>query len=321
MSFSHQLTPFVTVGALVALLVFNRISLRTLPILFGVMAVGWVSYMTVPFLAGHVISLIKEIGSVSATLSENVTGRLGGSPEHQGVVTFRLVFTVCLWALAALGALIRFRDGRRDLTLLLLAAAPFPLLALQAYGGEIVLRLYLFSLPFVAILAAGVIYGRRPGAPRVASSVITVAVSCVIAFGFLLARYGNERFEMMTASEVMAVDVLYRTAPPGSMLVAVSYNLPWKFEKIEQYEYMSADVSLDLGAIETIMSDPKFQHSYLILTDSQGALAEVFNGSPPGSWDQFVADANASPAFSLVYRNEDSEILVLAGHTALSMPR
>lgn len=318
-SYSHQLTPFITISALLALLVFNRISLRTIPILFGVMAVAWVSYATVPFLAGHVVSLIREVGSVTATLSANVTGRIGGSSEHQAVVTVRLVFTLTLWSLAGLGALIRFRDGRRDLTLLLLAAAPFPLLALQAYGGEIVLRLYLFSLPFVAILVAGLVYGRGPDRPPTWASVIAVFVSCVVAFGFLVTRYGNERFELMTSSEVAAVNELYRTAPPGSLLLAGSYNLPWKFEKFEQYEYV-ANVSLDLGAFATTMRNPKYEHSYLILTSSQGAFAEVFDGLPPGSWDRFVAEANASPAFRVIYRNQDSEILVLAEKAAISTP-
>jgi hypothetical protein len=318
-SFSHQLTPFVTVGALVLLFIFNRISLRTIPILFGVMAVAWVSYMTVPFLAGHVVSLIKEIGSVSETLTANVTSRLGGSPEHQAVVTVRLVFTLGLWVLAAIGALIRFRDGHRDLTLALLAAVPFPLIALQGYGGELVLRLYLFSLPFVAIFAAGIIYGRRQSRPSVWATVATVLVSCVIAVGFLVARYGNERFDIMTSSEVAAVEHLYRTAPPGSLLVAASYNLPWKFEKFEQYRYVSADDEpLDVGVIADIMGDPTYTHSYLILTSSQGAHAEVFNGLPPGAWDRFVAEVNSSPAFTLIYRNQDSEILALADRAPLS---
>ena len=323
-SFSHQLTPFFTVAALVALLAFNRTSLRSIPILFGVMAVAWVSYMTVPFLEGHVVSLIKEIGSVSDTLTANVTDRIAGSPEHQTVVALRLVFTVALWGLAGVGALIRFRDGRRDLTMVLLAVAPVPLFALQGYGGELVLRLYLFSLPFVAILVAGIVYGRHPGPPRRLASVATVAFGCLVALAFLVVRYGNERIDLMTSSEVAAVQELYRVAPPGSLLVAASNNLPWKFEKFEQYEYVPVvdEVLIgDVGAIADIMSNPKFEHSYLILTTSQGAYAEVFTGLPPGSWERFLADATLSGKFRVIYKNQDSEILVLAdGATGLTLP-
>ncbi len=318
-SLSHQLTPFFATAALVALLVFNRITLRSIPILFGVMAVAWVSYMTVPFLEGHVVSMIKEIGSVSDTLTQNVTDRIAGSTEHQAVVTLRLVFTVALWGLAGIGALMRFRDGRRDLTMVLLAIAPVPLFALQGYGGELVLRLYLFSLPFVSILVAGIVYGRRPSPPSVLLTVIAVVFASGIAFTFLVVRYGNERTDLMTASEVAAVQELYRIAPEGSLLVAASNNLPWKFEKVEQYDYVPVvdEVLIgDVNAIASIMRDPKYAHSYLILTRSQGTYAEVFTGLPSGAWDKFVADATTSPAFKVIYKNADSEILVLADQLA-----
>src|SRR4029077_19018444 len=320
--FSHQLTPFFTVAALVALLVFNRTSLRSVPILFGVMAVAWVSYMTVPFLQGHVVSMIKEIGSVSDTLTTNVTNRIAGSPEHQAVVSLRLVFTLALWGLAALGALIRFRDGKRDLTMVLIAVAPVPLILLQAYGGELVLRLYLFSLPFVTILVAGIVYGRRPKPPGALTSVAVVGFALVIGFGFLLVRYGNERIDLMTSSELTAVETLYQIAPPGSLLVAASNNLPWKFEKFEQYDYVPVVDEVLVGALPAIadvMRDPKYSHSYLILTKSEGVYAEVFTGLPVGSWDRFVAEATSSPTFRVIYRNQDSEILVLADRTAESI--
>ena len=322
-SYSHQLTPFFTVAALVALLVFNRTTLRSIPVLFGIMAIAWVSYMTVPFLEGHVVSMIKEIGSVGDTLTTNVTNRIAGSVEHQTVVTLRLVFTLALWGLAGIGALIRFRDGRRDLTMVLLAAAPVPLIALQAYGGELVLRLYLFSLPFVAILVAGIVYGRRPTPPGRLMTGATIAVTLVIASLFLVVRYGNERADVMAASEVATVQELYQIAPPGSLLVAASNNLPWKFEKFEQYDYVpvAGEVLIgDVGAIADIMRDPKYTHSYLVLTRSQGTYAEVFTGLPHGAWDRFVADATSSPDLKVVYRNEGSVILVLASQAAEVTP-
>ena len=112
------------------------------------------------------------------------------------------------------------------------------------------------------------------------------------------------------------------TAPPGSLLVAASNNLPWKFEKFEQYDYVPVTDEVligDLPAIADVMRDPKYAHSYLILTRSEGVYAEVFTGLPAGSWDRFVADATSSPAFKVVYRNQDSEILVLADSTAETM--
>jgi hypothetical protein len=59
-----------------------------------------------------------------------------------------------MWFLAVLGVLLRRRAGRSVGSLALLAFSPFITLAMLAYGQEGVLRVYLFSLPWTAALAA-----------------------------------------------------------------------------------------------------------------------------------------------------------------------
>ena len=145
-AYSHQLTPFFLTASILGLVVVNRVSTRGLPVIFGVMTLAWVGYMTIPFLAGHMVSLFNEVGRLGETVGSNVVNRIEGSAAHQLIVAIRLVFTLGVWAMAGLGAIVRYRDGRRDLSLIVIAVAPFPLAALQAYGGELILRLYLFAL-------------------------------------------------------------------------------------------------------------------------------------------------------------------------------
>ncbi len=312
-AFSHQLTPFFTVAALVALLAFNRIRLRALPILLGVMAVVWVSYMTVPFLQGHVGALVGEFGQLSS-VGASTTGRLGGSPDHHLVVVLSMVFSASLLATAAIGFLIRFRDGRRDLSMALLAAAAVPLVAAQAYGGEIVLRLYLFILPFMAILAAGVAYGRPGALPSKLRTCAVVAACIAITGGFLTTRYGNERMDIMSTPEVQGVQELYRIAPPGSLLVSASADLPWRAQAFEQYVYQPEGDDILVGSphgLALAMRKLARPHSYLILTASGQAYAELFRGLPLSTWDEFVSQMMTSPEFGLVYHNADTMIFEL----------
>jgi hypothetical protein len=313
-AFSHQLTPFFTVAALLALVAFNRIKLRSLPILLGVMAVLWVSYMTVPFLSGHVAQLFSEFGQLSGSVGANVTGRLAGSPDHQLVVKLGMVFSASIWIAAGIGFLIRFRDGRRDLSMVLLAAAPVPLVAVQAYGGEMVLRLYLFSLPFMAILAAGIVYGRPRAIPSTLQTCGVVAACAAIAVGFLVTRYGNERMDVMTTSEVQGVQEVYKIAPPGSLLVSTDGDLPWRFQAFEQYEYVSQTDAILLGTphdLAILMRQEDRPRAYLILTASEQAAAELFSGLSQTTWDSFVEQLRASPEFQLVYQNADTKVFEL----------
>ncbi len=313
-AFAHQLTPFFTVAALLALAAFNRITLRGLPILLGVLAVVWVSYMTVPYLSGHLAQLASEFGQIGKSVGANVSGRVGGSPDHRLVGTLGIVFTGSRWIAAAAGFLVRFRDGRRDLSMVLLMVAPVPLVAAQAYGGELVLRLYLFTLPFSVILAAGIVYGRPHALLSRLQTFGVIAACAVVTLGFLVTRYGNERMDIMTTSEVLGVQQIYKIAPPGSLLISPSGNLPWRAQGFEEYLYISQSYDILAGTpadLVNLMRTTGRPHSFLILTASQEAEAEMFTGMAPSAWDAFVNEMAASPDFELVFQNAGTTVFEL----------
>ncbi len=313
-SFSHQLTPFFTVAALLGLVALNRIRLRMMPILLGVIAVVWVSYMTVPFLSGHVAQLVSEFGQLTGSVGANVTGRLAGSPDHRFVVMLDMLFSASLWAMAAIGFLVRWRDGRRDVSMALLIASPVPLVAAQAYGGELVLRLYLFTLPFMAILAAGVVYGRPAQLPSRLRTCAVIAVCAAITMGFFSTRYGNERMDAMTTSEVEGIQQLYEIAPPGSLLMAPNGDLPWRSQAFELYDYTTPSDEILLGTpadLAALMKKASNPRAYLVLTASEEAEAELFSGVSSAQWDEFVDQMRKSPDFRLAFENADTKIFEL----------
>jgi hypothetical protein len=230
------------------------------------------------------------------------------------VVMLGMVFSASIWIAAAIGFLIRFRDGRRDLSMVLLAAAPVPMVALQAYGGEMVLRLYLFSLPFTSVLAAGIVYGRPRALPSKLRTCGVIAACAAITLGFLVTRYGNERMDIMTTSEVQGVQELYKIAPTGSLLVSTDGDLPWRAQAFEQYQYLSETDGIlackprDLASLMRTEGRP---NSYLILTASEEAEAELFTGIPQSTWDAFVNQLLASSDFRLAYQNADTKVFEL----------
>ncbi len=312
---SHQLTPFFLLAAVALLVVFKRISLQGLPVLMAVILLSWLSYMTVVFLAGHLYMITGDFGQVGATVNANVTGRIQGSLEHRIVIYMRLLLTLVTWGLAFLGGLRRVRKGHRDLTLALLAITPFPFWAFQSYGGELLLRVYLFALPFMAFFIAALFYTT----PILGKSWRTTGVigltSVALLGGFLITRYGNERMDYFTSNEVDAVKYLYSIAEPGSLLVASSYNLPWKFRDYEKYDYMPVKDEVlvgDVDAIAHLMKNKNYAHSYFILSRSQKAYAQLFYGVPYLAWERFVDNVAKSNRFRVIYANEDAIIFALA---------
>ncbi len=319
---SHQLTPFALLGSVAALVVFDRCSIRTLPILMAILIGAWISYMTVDFLSGHLETLTGDMGQVSGVVSANVSSRFQGSPEHALVLYSKVVMALAIWGLAFLGGVRRLWNGHRDVTAVLLAGVPFALLALQSYGGEMMMRVYLFALPWMIFFLAGLFYPTpKHGRSWMAGLIISLA-SLVLLAGFLITRYGNERMDYITASDVAAVRYLHHIAPPDSLLVSATFNLPWRLQNVDQFDFETLDDEFEIGDLPSLMADSKDAGSeaYLILTHSQQTQAELFLGWEPGRWEQLEETLLASDQFRLIYRNNDAMIFILTGASQEAAP-
>lgn len=316
--YSHQLTPFAIIGIVIVLVLVRRISATGLPIVMLVLLGTWLSYMAVTYLGGHLNELISRIGNVDTTVAANLTDRFRGSPLHLAVLAVRSVTTVAIFSLAAVGAVDRFIRGRRDLTWPLMAVAPFGLLLLQSYGGEMLLRVYLFSLPFVAYLAAHALVGI--GRSSRVRHAVPVAGAVVLLLGaFMISRYGNERMDMTTPAEVQGMQELYRIAPSGALLVAVSDNTFWKFTDYELYHYAivnSAAKAGDIPAIVSRMLQTPGRPAYLVVSRTQIAALELQNGMTATDVTRLMAGIHGDPALRQVYANADVEIFTTTATAA-----
>ncbi|RQW86871.1 hypothetical protein [Micromonospora globispora] len=310
---SHQLTPIAIVVSVGALVLVRRCTLRRLPVLLAVLLTAYISYGAVPYWAGHLHDMFGSFGNVGGTINHGAVERVRGDEGHQTVVLLRLVLAVAVWGLAAIGAWRRMRRGHGDLGLLALAGAPFLLLGMQSYGGEIFLRVYAFALPFMVVLLAGLLVPVWPARHRVPAAVLAGALSTVLIGAFFVARYGNESFERVRPGDHRAVEWLYDHAPAGTSFVSVTSNVPWRTEGVERYRYRPIGDDLGpttIGAIEDEMrGNPK--GAYLIFTKGQFVFAETFLGKPHGWGEGLERQVVDSGKFRLVYTSTEARIYVL----------
>jgi uncharacterized membrane protein YhaH (DUF805 family) len=283
------------------------------------MTCAWIIFMTQAFLAGHTFLVTGSLGQVDKTITANVLNRAAqGSSEHNFISAMRVIMTVAIWALAFAGAVRRLRRGYRDVAYALLAVTPFTLILAQSYGGEMLLRIYLFTLPLMVFFAAALFYitpadGRSPW-----MTLAVTATSVILLCGFLFTRYGNERMDYMTYAEVNGVHQLYNIAQPNSLLIQGWNGTPWQFQDYEKYSYYSLTDILpdavrtgDVNSIVQFIDREKHPHTYLIFTRSQKATTELFSGLPPGTLDRLENALLRSKEFKLVYNNPDVQIFTL----------
>lgn len=320
---SHPLTPFFVITSVGALVIFRRCKPFWLPIVMAILNAGWLFTMARPFLAGHSYMVTGSFLRIFGILSVNVTGPASsGSPEHIFVVKMRLIMTLFIWALAGVGMLLRLRQGHRDITFLLLAFVPFSLFLVQAYGGEMILRDYLFTLPFMAFFAASIFFSRPAFNLTKWMPFFVAALSIILLAGFLFTRYGNEREDFMTPTEVNGVRYLYSIAPTNSLLIEAWDGAPWYFQDYEKYTYVSLAQAapktvptMNVPAIVDLIRTIPSPDAYLLFTRSEQATAELSSGLPHGILNQLEQRMLATGQFKLIYNKPGVQILHYIGPT------
>lgn len=150
--FEHELSPYILAVQIGALAVARLVRPRWLPVVLIAIALG---YLAPRF--GYVNSTYGLLNSIGNFFSNARPPALQGgsvSAAQHTILRSQEALSLGMWFLAVVGVLLRRRAGRNVLTLALLAFSPFITLAMLAYGQEGVLRVYLFSLPWTAALAA-----------------------------------------------------------------------------------------------------------------------------------------------------------------------
>jgi hypothetical protein len=334
---THQLTPIAVLLGTTGLVVFRACRLRWLPLVMAAAIGGWWMTGAREFFKGHLHTLIAHAGKVDAVVSQNVTNRVAGNFDHRVIADMTLLAGGAMWLLALFGARLLLRETRRSLPAAVLAVAPIPLLILQTYGGEMLLRVQLFALPFTAFFAASFLLGDlRPryallvdGLPPPyvsAARRILIAGGCLsLCVLFLFARYGNEKINHFTQNEVTGVRHLYGVSQPGAIFVAGSGNLPWKYREYESHRYrlvvkmpnwsVTADPFASLAPllddVRATMASSK-PSAFLIIERSEKDEVDQLGYGTPGSLDRFEQAVASSPRFRTVYRNPDATIFALA---------
>ncbi|MBF8194073.1 hypothetical protein ITP53_52080 [Nonomuraea sp. K274] len=340
---SHQITPFMMLGVVTAFLLFKRTSLTwALPFCLGLVVLAWISYLTVGFWASQIDTIFGGLGNIFANLQSNTGDRIEGTdPAHAMVLQARLGILAAILGMAAAGLFRRLRRGVFDRSALILLCVPVLALGLQSYGGEIGLRIYMFALPGACLLAAYAFFPNLPADsedvreetvplrkrnvrfnPELTKRISVVLAACfavVFAMAFLLARYGNEKFERVTSGEVAALHYVYEHDKPSASVIylvpkvgpEVTPTLPWGERDVELVSFNTqalvhkdpADIK---AAVDTLKAQPR--NTYLMVSRGQVSYLQLNEGFPADWGERFRKALDAAPDLKRVYSNDDAAL-------------
>ncbi|MFD2416684.1 hypothetical protein [Amycolatopsis pigmentata] len=319
---THQLTPFLLGALLLLVLVFGRLWPAWLPfVVFGA-AVVWFSLGASEFWSGQLIQMIlSPLGDISSSVDQGIVDRFTGDVGHLVVLLTRVVISVFMVALAAVGIVFMRRDSLRSWLLPVLCVAPFGIAVAQPYGGEVFMRCFLFALPLLALPASIALersataarrwrWRNQPGRTIALAAVPWLVVTGLIATT-ITARGGNDAYTSFTKSDVTAASWAIQQAQDGQRVDALVNSVPLSFSRVgevQQYEVDGYCPKLDslselVGCVRTNGPD------YLVLSGPQFAYLRIFDQVPYDFGGQFIKELTETGLYRGVFIDGDATVL------------
>ncbi|MEU7072529.1 glycosyltransferase [Streptomyces narbonensis] len=313
---SHPLTPLMLISALAMLSLPRRTRRLAVPVLIAavVLTAAWDMTVARSYISVNITNLIDSLTEPDKNVSSGLAA-LGNAAPGQILLSWvdrGLSAAVAVLALA--GLLVRRWTRRTGLPLL--AAAPLPLLAVNAYGGEMLFRAYLFALPAAAFLVAALLLppGDRRHVPRtLAVYPLFLAMIGALVFGY----YGKEALNQYTLKEVAAARYVIEHAPSGSTFVTLTEDVPdldLDYEKHHrvQLAYQEKDELQQLvhdpleGVEGYVYGATDESPAYIVLSRAQDMNLYVTGALPADLPERLESALSGAPGFTKVYDNGDA---------------
>jgi len=331
---THVLTAGIVLAIIAALTLSGQMKQRSLVLAAFVMFAAWQVYGASSFFHFSQDRIEDNIFDLQDFFNLNVGSRLAGAPDHVVVGRLRMLLTLVAGGVAVICFLMRVteRHDRRSLLLMRRSAegtmqaigsvgqrslmylwqpAPFAVfcfLALVAispiyvYGGEMLIRSLLFSLPAFALLVAGAFAWRTP-------VIAVVALMALVAPFHVIARYGNELYDYVSPHELQGFNYVATALGPanvyGGYPAATFENtdqLDWRYG-IKPGKSKPPDANGYLRPDQNLWLHKEWP-IYVALTRGDDAAARLFYNQPDFI-ETVKLEVNRRCNFEPVFENPD----------------
>lgn len=311
---SHQLTPFMTISGLTALVLVGVVRTRWLPVLMVAMTVSWILYPAAPFLHSNTRMIVASLGQLVGNIDAGLSPLAHVPPSQVFVARVARFMTGFLLVLPAVGLIRRLRRGYRDIACILITVSPIVWIAATRYGHEILFRVFLFALPGAAFLSAMALFPRPDIGRSWRGALLLVVSSLLLLSGLCITYYGQEKMNYFAPDEVAAVRYFDRTAPAGSLLIEGSSNSPIPFELYERFTYLAITDQTDKQRLSVTRHPVRvlrrwmrgYPAAYVLITRAQKAEARIMGDLPSGALDRLQRKLSRSTHFTIVYRSPNA---------------
>ncbi|MFC9245560.1 glycosyltransferase [Streptomyces sp. NPDC057136] len=313
---SHQLTPLMLISALLLLSLPRRYRRLALPALAGavVFTLAWNGTVAWPYVSANLDNFVNALTRPEANVWSGLSRLAEAAPSQVMVSWIDRGLSGGVFLLAAIALAVRPWTRRTPLPLL--ALFPLPLVVVNAYGGEMVFRAFMFALPAAALLLAALLlrsHRARPARMAIVP-VLLLAMLGSLVFGY----YSKESMNRFSAEEVAATRYLTTETPTRSLIISVTFAAPgleMHYDRHERTQITEESLSTKrllvqdpLAGLEPLLNRAGDEPAYILLSRAQSADVRL-NGELPADFVRRLESALAkAPSFTPVYRNGDAVV-------------
>ncbi|HEX2703171.1 MAG TPA: hypothetical protein VHM72_07045 [Solirubrobacteraceae bacterium] len=307
---THQLTPYIALAAIGMLTVLDLLRPRWLLLATAALAIAYVipHYTLIQNMYGGLFGSFDVVA--------NGAGHIGVAASAAETFTANCVrvLAVACW-LVAVGIVVRaWRAPGRIAVPAVLAFSPFVVLFAQAYGGEAIYRVFLFSAPWCALLIASAVYRLRAAALRFILVGLGVGVALMLS---LQGLYGAVAVDTFTQTDVTTGLWIYDHVPVGSTVLLGASNFPLSdVPNPGRYTVTPLPDDAQLGPVTvngtSLASVDRFvrglnaTNAYLVLSPSMLVYARYYD-SPTGL-PTLMRELPTARDWTLYYRSGDVRV-------------
>ncbi|HEX3790970.1 MAG TPA: hypothetical protein VHW44_24110 [Pseudonocardiaceae bacterium] len=316
---SHQLSPFVLAGLLIVLALTGRLWSRWLPVAVFGAALVWFVLGAKDFWVSQLNEIIGGIGDVDSSVDQGLAQRLSSNFGRETILVLRIGITCATGLMAGLGAIVLRRQQKKALTLVLFAVTAFGLAVAQPYGGEILIRCYLFALPIFALLGAVLLemllhnntivktWLRRAGL------VVGTAVIAGLVLSLVIARGGNDAYVAFTKADLAGVEKAYQLAQKGDTLDTVTSYAPIiEWQRLGDVEQGAVEGTTCIPYPKAFQCVEKVRPDLLLVNAAQDEYGQIYYGMDVGWIYQMADQLVNSGDYRRVFDQGTSEVLELS---------
>lgn len=306
---THQLTPF-SFGAQLFLLVMARRLWRPHLVWFlGLATITWIVLGAQEFWTSQMLLATSTVGDPGGAVSSALTDRLIGDTGQLTVKVGRVVVAVCVWSLAIVGAIVRWRR-ERDIVIVAMAFVPAALVLGQSYGGEVLLRVFLYGLPLLAVLCVEALRPvarrwRRATRPALGMAMIVLFASLVVIRG------GNDAYSIVYPDQVALVREVLAAAPADSKVVGLRNQGPLYLARVGEVRQTTGSAGCSNLGNDVSRCVAADLPDVILVFPQMAMEGTLVYGMPPDWAEVAVAQLTQSGQYAVSRRSGPNVVLTL----------